>query len=469
VQQIVLKSKATLAEAMARLHNQAQRHVVAEAAHQGVSAPVLEPAVLGDYEALAKAAPESIWPKIAQAALGANGNRPADAAQTVEAGQAASIKGAYDLARQGTNVAHGQGRLSAIQALPRPEAVYASELLDGETCDPCAAVDGREYETLDEALGDYPDGGVYFDCDGGDRCRGTLVVVWPSEDNPVADGSTGPEPLPPWQPPPEGMFPRPAPASPPQFVPRPAPVAPAGPVAAQPKPRAYPAWNLRRDLARAENAELRKLSETELEARLTAAYVDETEAGSALVDKLEAEFQRRDDLRVITEAKAAAKEAAKEAKAAAQSAEIGRLITEEQYLPVDAIHVVTGEPLDRVEQRMTLDYLRANAGTKTRRDTFAHATEDEYHHVELHAELERVEAVLRGADLRNPAGIARNVDPMRLFWTKDDAWARRYAGPELKEYWDKHGRLTLQAYRDYIKQAATGRATARDAGMDYLQ
>jgi hypothetical protein len=58
-----------------------------------------------------------------------------------------------------------------------PNTLYASELLDSNTCDDCVEVDGTEYTDLDSAEADYPTGG-YMDCAGGPRCRGTLVGVY---------------------------------------------------------------------------------------------------------------------------------------------------------------------------------------------------------------------------------------------------------------------------------------------------
>lgn len=91
------------------------------------------------------------------------------------------MAGPEDLARQAANVAHGLGRRDAQTALPEPDEVYASELLDRNTCGPCATVDGTEYGSLEEGLADYPGAGGYYACDGGSRCRGTLVIVWPQE------------------------------------------------------------------------------------------------------------------------------------------------------------------------------------------------------------------------------------------------------------------------------------------------
>jgi len=58
---------------------------------------------------------------------------------------------------------------------------YASELLDSNTCGPCLDVDGSEL-TQDEAFEMYAGGG-YIDCEGGGRCRGTVVAVYDGESN----------------------------------------------------------------------------------------------------------------------------------------------------------------------------------------------------------------------------------------------------------------------------------------------
>jgi hypothetical protein len=65
----------------------------------------------------------------------------------------------------------------AVMAEGPAARYYASEILDNNTCSPCAGVDGRQYNTLSESEQDYPGGG-FVDCSGGDRCRGTLVAVY---------------------------------------------------------------------------------------------------------------------------------------------------------------------------------------------------------------------------------------------------------------------------------------------------
>lgn len=54
--------------------------------------------------------------------------------------------------------------------------MWASELLDENTCEKCAQIDGREYETTAQARVDYP-AGVYEDCEAESGCRGTLVLA----------------------------------------------------------------------------------------------------------------------------------------------------------------------------------------------------------------------------------------------------------------------------------------------------
>lgn len=75
--------------------------------------------------------------------------------------------------------AQNTGRKAVIAE--RPSTIYASELLDGNTCSRCAEVDGREYATLVDAEADYPTGGNKS-CLGGPRCRGTLVAVYTEGD-----------------------------------------------------------------------------------------------------------------------------------------------------------------------------------------------------------------------------------------------------------------------------------------------
>lgn len=57
--------------------------------------------------------------------------------------------------------------------------IFASELIDDETCANCAAIDGHEYTSMADAKADYPEGeypaGGYKGCESESGCRGTLV------------------------------------------------------------------------------------------------------------------------------------------------------------------------------------------------------------------------------------------------------------------------------------------------------
>lgn len=72
--------------------------------------------------------------------------------------------------------AQNTGRRETMRANP-PTKIYASELLDENTCSACAERDGTEYGSIDDAELDYSVGG-YNLCEGGLRCRGTVVAEW---------------------------------------------------------------------------------------------------------------------------------------------------------------------------------------------------------------------------------------------------------------------------------------------------
>jgi hypothetical protein len=58
-------------------------------------------------------------------------------------------------------------------------SMYASELLDSNTCGACMDIDGTVL-TQEDAFALYAGGG-YIDCEGGGRCRGTVVAVYEGE------------------------------------------------------------------------------------------------------------------------------------------------------------------------------------------------------------------------------------------------------------------------------------------------
>ncbi|MFJ8690294.1 phage portal protein family protein [Micromonospora wenchangensis] len=67
--------------------------------------------------------------------------------------------------------AQGIGREVVFYQLPAGTRFRATEVTDRHRCEPCTAVDGTEYDSLADALADYPTG-RYRACLGRDRCRG---------------------------------------------------------------------------------------------------------------------------------------------------------------------------------------------------------------------------------------------------------------------------------------------------------
>lgn len=118
--------------------------------------------------------------------LAASASKRAAAVSTLAPEEAASnvrdylegLKGAAMEEQVGGAVhqAFASGRREFMRAA-EPANVYASEILDGNTCGPCESEDGTEWPTVAAAEGEYPLGG-FIDCDGGLKCRGVLVGVY---------------------------------------------------------------------------------------------------------------------------------------------------------------------------------------------------------------------------------------------------------------------------------------------------
>jgi hypothetical protein len=73
----------------------------------------------------------------------------------------------------------------------------------------------------------------------------------------------------------------------------------------------------------------------------------------------------------------------------------------------------------------------------------------------------QAEAATNGHML-SPAGRAAGIDPHSLF-SGPRARAEKYASPELKEFWDQHGRLTYTEFRGQVLGARADRQAARAA------
>jgi len=92
-----------------------------------------------------------------------------------------SDKPVQDAANQAAAVAYNQGRgVAAQEAKATGRALYAvrSEVLDTNTCASCAALDGTVVEI---GSSEYQALVPPARCEGGDRCRGFMVILSASE------------------------------------------------------------------------------------------------------------------------------------------------------------------------------------------------------------------------------------------------------------------------------------------------
>ena len=169
---------------MVRLANSSAQQALQEAAKQGrvVAPPNLEKveaALLQRAEATTALLARSISEAAARKAIQLTAPTvPSEAVAQGVAAHLASMSEAYlrDQFGGALTAAQNDGRKATMREA-EPSRIYASELLDGNTCENCIDIDGTEYDSVDEAEADYPTGG-YSDCLGGPRCRGTLVAVY---------------------------------------------------------------------------------------------------------------------------------------------------------------------------------------------------------------------------------------------------------------------------------------------------
>lgn len=156
-----------------------------EAVRQGVNIkrPPLE-AIQGSLRNRAEAVDSLLTANLAQTASrhalrltggGLSAEEVADATRTYLSG----LSGTYlrDMLGGAVQTSINAARKEVFSRDGQPGEIFASELLDENTCPACTAVDGTPYASMDEAERDYPTGG-YADCDGRERCRGTLVKVY---------------------------------------------------------------------------------------------------------------------------------------------------------------------------------------------------------------------------------------------------------------------------------------------------
>jgi ElaB/YqjD/DUF883 family membrane-anchored ribosome-binding protein len=185
-----------LAEAMEAMARTAARHVVDEAAAQGVTIPQTVPPA----ESLAATAATVAALLAASLALEAGRealrvHRPGMTGAQVASAVDEHLRGMSDRAQRdaaggaltgaqnaGMRATYAAASTPGDDGLPGPVgSIYATEVNDSSRCSACAAIDGRfvcttedmtPYDRLYTALGGY------VDCLGGARCRGSVTGVW---------------------------------------------------------------------------------------------------------------------------------------------------------------------------------------------------------------------------------------------------------------------------------------------------
>lgn len=128
--------------------------------------------------------------------------------------------------------------------------------------------------------------------------------------------------------------------------------------------------------------------------------------------------------------------------------------------PEDAYNHAHGLNGEDQRRKSALSQLREQGYSGTGfQDVARKAWKDDVQRRALHAEGET------NGYLTNPEGRAKGVNGWDLF-TGNESTARRYASPELKEYWDKNGRPTFD---DFTHQLLHGHASRGRRQDDFLQ
>jgi len=187
VEVIIDRAVKNLEQALTRVYQYAALRVIQERARQTGDTTEYELPTMGPRARdLAKPAVERSWTQLlnkTQEHLAAPAlvlQNQVSTESVKKAVESISVAGVSDQARQGVHAATGLGRVETAMDHDVDE-IYASELLDGNTCRACASVDGTKYEDLEEATSDYP-AGYYQGCSGGARCRGSLLFLFTGGD-----------------------------------------------------------------------------------------------------------------------------------------------------------------------------------------------------------------------------------------------------------------------------------------------
>lgn len=193
-------------------------------------------------------------------------------------------------------------------------------------------------------------------------------------------------------------------------------------------------------------------------------------------EKLAAETDRRDAARAAAEARAAEeaaanearRQAARERRQARQEAEQERKYAELERLleggvpEEEAIAEALGISVDRQRRDRVIQALRDQGYTGRGLDDLARQSyKDHISRAYLAAEDHA-----RGHML-TAEGDRLGIDPVSLF-SGPESRARRYASPELKEWWDEHGRPTFEGWKAQLLGDSGALNHLRSQGRDFL-
>lgn len=205
---------------------------------------------------------------------------------------------------------------------------------------------------------------------------------------------------------------------------------------------------------RAKPKPLAKLTMDELAERMNTALAD---GDMDAFDRLANEEDRRGRAQ---ERRAQRAEAERERREQAQAETFEQLMTQ-GVDPEEADAIASGTTVEAMRRREVIRQLRESGYRGKSFDELARASfrdevMDRYH---------RAEDATNGY-LVNAEGRARAVDPLSLF-TGPVARARKYASPELLEWFDQQGRLTLEEHKANLLGDSTSAARMRAERGDF--
>jgi len=201
---------------------------------------------------------------------------------------------------------------------------------------------------------------------------------------------------------------------------------------------------------------VRDLSDDELGAAMQAALTDED---FDRFDELAGEEERRDVQRAKRRQQAAARSARRDEERALEMERLLSAGVDEE----EAVASAYGVPVERQRRDRAMAQLRNNGYTGARFDELARQSFRDY----VYQQYLAAEDATNGYML-NKAGRTAGMDSYSLF-VGNEARARKYASDELLEWWDVHGRVTLEEWKAELLGDAGAAGRVRSARGDFLR